>query len=221
MYPVLHEQAPQRRASLTGRADRAERHRAQCKIQVRGTGDDGRIVAAQLQGRSPKPCRHALPDHAPHGRGAGRRDHRHARTFHHRAAPASRPPVTTTDHAVAANQPKRRVPRPQRDREVEGGDHPHHARRVPLLHQPVVRPFAPQGQTIKLPRQANGQVADVDRTSPRPSETTLPASIDTGRPSTSLFRRNSSRATAPARRAAVRAPSATCRTPCATGWSSP
>lgn len=138
-----------------------------------------------------------------------------------RAAPPSRPPVTTTDHAVAANQPKRRVPRPQRDREVEGGDHAHHARRVPLLHQPVVRPFAPQGQTIKLPRQANGQVADVDRTSPRPSETTLPASIDTGRPSTSLFRRNSSRATAPARRAAVRAPSATCRTPCATGWSSP
>ncbi len=66
------------------------------------------------------------------------------------------------DHRVAADEGQRGVPRPHRDREVEGADHADDAQRVPLLHHPVARPLGGDREAEQLPRQADGQVADVD-----------------------------------------------------------
>ena len=63
---------------------------------------------------------------------------------------------------VAADQGQRRIPRPHRDGEVEGADYQHRPQRVPLLHHPMVWPLAGDGQAVELPRQADGEVADVD-----------------------------------------------------------
>ena len=66
------------------------------------------------------------------------------------------------DHRVAAHRRDRGVPRPHRDREVERGDDPDDAERVPLLVHPVLRPLRVHRQAVELARQADGEVADVD-----------------------------------------------------------
>ena len=66
------------------------------------------------------------------------------------------------DHRVAADERQRGVPRPHRDREVEGGDDAARPERVPRLHQPVAGPLAGDRQAVELARQADGEVADVD-----------------------------------------------------------
>ncbi len=66
------------------------------------------------------------------------------------------------DHGVAAHRGERRVPRPHRDREVEGGDDADHAERVPLLVHAVAGPLRLHGQAVELARQADREVAHVD-----------------------------------------------------------
>ena len=65
-------------------------------------------------------------------------------------------------HGVAAHQRDRGVPRPHRDREVERGDDADDAERMPGLHQPVPGPLGGDGLAVQLPRQADGELADVD-----------------------------------------------------------
>ena len=65
-------------------------------------------------------------------------------------------------HGIAADQRQRRVPRPHRDREVEGRDDADHAQRVPGLHHAVAGALGGDGQAVELARQADGEVADVD-----------------------------------------------------------
>ena len=66
------------------------------------------------------------------------------------------------DHRVAAHDRQRRVPRPHRDREVERADDTHWPHRVPRLHQPVTGALGRDGEPVQLPRQTDGEVADVD-----------------------------------------------------------
>ena len=66
------------------------------------------------------------------------------------------------DHAVAADQRERRVPRPDRHREIEGGDDADDAERMPGLHHAVVGALGGDRQAVELPRQADREVADVD-----------------------------------------------------------
>ena len=63
---------------------------------------------------------------------------------------------------VAADGGQRGVPRPDRDRKIEGGDHGDHTERMPLLHQAVARPFRLNRQAVKHARLADGEIADVD-----------------------------------------------------------
>ena len=62
-------------------------------------------------------------------------------------------PQTARDH---------RVPGPDRDREVERGDDADRPQRLPLLDHAVPRPLAGDRQSVKLARQADGEVAHVD-----------------------------------------------------------
>ncbi len=66
------------------------------------------------------------------------------------------------DHRVAADEGEGGVPRPDRDREVERGDDGGGAERVPLLHQPVARPLAGDGQPVELAGEPDSEVTDVD-----------------------------------------------------------
>ena len=66
------------------------------------------------------------------------------------------------DDRIAADRGERGVPRPDRDREIERGDHADRPERMPLLHHPVARPLGRERQTVELPRQADREVADVD-----------------------------------------------------------
>jgi hypothetical protein len=66
------------------------------------------------------------------------------------------------DRAVAADQRQRRVPGPDRNGEVECRNDAGDAKRVPALHHPVLGAFGRNRQAIELPRQANGEIADVD-----------------------------------------------------------
>ncbi len=65
-------------------------------------------------------------------------------------------------HRVAAHQRQRRVPRPHRDREVEGRDHAAHAQRMPGFHHPVLGALGGQREAVELAREADREVADVD-----------------------------------------------------------
>ena len=65
-------------------------------------------------------------------------------------------------HRIAADDGERRVPRPDRDRKVEGGDHADGTQRMPCLGHAVAGAFRCDGQAVELARQADGEVADVD-----------------------------------------------------------
>jgi hypothetical protein len=66
------------------------------------------------------------------------------------------------DDGIAADQCERRIPRPDGDREVEGGDDADDAERMPGFHHPVAGAFGGDGQTVELAREADGEIADVD-----------------------------------------------------------
>ena len=65
-------------------------------------------------------------------------------------------------HRIAADQRQGGVPRPDGDREVEGGDHADDAQRMPGLDHPVLRTLGGDGQAEELARQTDRVVADVD-----------------------------------------------------------
>ena len=67
-------------------------------------------------------------------------------------------------HTTLSPQTKRerRVPRPHRDGEVEGGDDAADAERMPGLHHAVVGALGGDGQAVELAREADREVADVD-----------------------------------------------------------
>jgi hypothetical protein len=66
------------------------------------------------------------------------------------------------DHGVTANQRKRGVPRPDRHGKIESRDNADRSDRMPLLHHPVVRAFAGNGETMELAGETDCKVADVD-----------------------------------------------------------
>ena len=55
------------------------------------------------------------------------------------------------DHRIAGDEGERGVPRPHRDREVEGADHADRTHRVPGLHQAVTGPLGRDRQPVELP----------------------------------------------------------------------
>ena len=66
------------------------------------------------------------------------------------------------DGGIAADQRQRGIPRPDGDREVEGGDDADHAERMPGFHHPVLGALGGDRQAVELARQADGEIADVD-----------------------------------------------------------
>ena len=66
------------------------------------------------------------------------------------------------NHGIATCQRKGSIPRPWCDREVKGGDQANNTQRMPIFHHFVARTFGRDGQTVKLARQAKGEIADVD-----------------------------------------------------------
>src|SRR5205085_2808129 len=66
------------------------------------------------------------------------------------------------NHGVTADKSNRRIPRPDRDRKIERGDAADGAERMPLLEHAVIGPLAGNRQAVKLPREADGEVAHVD-----------------------------------------------------------
>ena len=66
------------------------------------------------------------------------------------------------DDRIAAHRGNRRVPRPHGHRKIERRDHADGPQRMPLLHHPVARALGGDRQAVELPRQADGEVADVD-----------------------------------------------------------
>ena len=66
------------------------------------------------------------------------------------------------DGRIATDRGQGRVPRPDRNRKIKCGNDGDDAKRMPLLHQAMVRPFRLNRQAIKHPRLADGEVADVD-----------------------------------------------------------
>ena len=66
------------------------------------------------------------------------------------------------DHRIAANQRQRRVPRPDRDRKIEGGNDRARPHGMPGLGHPVAGPLGSDHEAMQLPREADGEIADVD-----------------------------------------------------------
>jgi hypothetical protein len=66
------------------------------------------------------------------------------------------------DDAIAADGGYERVPAPDGDGEVEGGDAADDAKRVPLLIHPVAGAFGVHGEAVELAGEADGEVGDVD-----------------------------------------------------------
>ncbi len=66
------------------------------------------------------------------------------------------------DHRIAAGERQRRVPGEDRDREIEGGDDGARAHRMPGLVHAMAGALGGDGEPVQLPRQADGEIADVD-----------------------------------------------------------
>ena len=66
------------------------------------------------------------------------------------------------DHRVAAHGGNCGVPGPDGDGKIERGDDAGRPERMPLLHHPVARTFGGEREAVELPRQADGEVADID-----------------------------------------------------------
>ena len=66
------------------------------------------------------------------------------------------------ERRVAADRGDHRVPGPDRDGEVEGGDDADRPERMPLLVHPVERPLGVHRQAVELARQADAEVGHVD-----------------------------------------------------------
>ena len=64
--------------------------------------------------------------------------------------------------AVPAHQRQGRVPRPHRHRKIERRNDTDDAHRMPVFRHPVAGAFRRHRQSIELPGQADGKVADID-----------------------------------------------------------
>src|SRR5262249_45580680 len=64
--------------------------------------------------------------------------------------------------AVTAHDSEAEIPRPDRDREVEGADDADHAQRMPSLHHAMARALGSNSEAVELARQPDREVADVD-----------------------------------------------------------
>ena len=180
---VMHDQAAQRGAALTGGAHGREHNRPHRHFQIRRGGHDHRVVAAQFQNALAEPlCHHRCHRTAHAGRPRGR-NHRHggagdqrlaqfrianqglqqalgrvlAKAFHRAFKDLSAGQRRQRcflrrfpDHRIAADNRQCRVPRPDRNREVERRDHPHRPRGMPCFAHAVAGPFRGNRQTIKL-----------------------------------------------------------------------
>ena len=99
----------------------------------------------------------ASPSGTPPKRSAARSKQRHAGERGQRRALGRLP-----DHGVAADERERGVPAPDGDREVEGADHGDRAERMPRLGEAVAGALRRDRAAVELPREADGEVADVD-----------------------------------------------------------
>ena len=63
---------------------------------------------------------------------------------------------------VAADDRQGRVPRPYRDREIEGGDDPDDAQRMPGFHHAVLGALGCNRQAVELAGETHRKIADVD-----------------------------------------------------------
>ena len=66
------------------------------------------------------------------------------------------------DHRIAADQRQRGVPGPDRDREIERRNDRARPERMPGLGHPVAGALRGDDEAVQLPRQADGEIADVD-----------------------------------------------------------
>jgi len=79
VHVLVHDQAPQAGASLSGRAHRSKRDGSERQIQIRRGANDPRVVPAELENGTRKTSRQPGCDGAAHRCRAGGRDGRHAR----------------------------------------------------------------------------------------------------------------------------------------------
>jgi hypothetical protein len=66
------------------------------------------------------------------------------------------------DRGIAADGGEEGVPRPDRHRKVEGGNHADHAERMPLLVHAVLRTLRVHGEAVQHARLPDGEIRDVD-----------------------------------------------------------
>src|SRR5208282_1447552 len=64
--------------------------------------------------------------------------------------------------SIAADKRERGIPSPDCHRKIEGGNDPGHAQRMPGLHHAMFGALRRDGESAKLPRKANGEVANVN-----------------------------------------------------------
>src|SRR5580693_5201024 len=82
--------------------------------------------------------------------------------FHRRQRGERRLLGRLPDHGIAADQRQRRVPRPDCDREIEGGDDRAWPKRMPGFGHAMARTLRGDGEAVQLAREADREVADVD-----------------------------------------------------------
>ena len=63
---------------------------------------------------------------------------------------------------IAADRRQESVPGPYCHRKIEGGNHAHHAQRMPLLVHAMLRPFRVHGEAVQHARLTDGEIGDVD-----------------------------------------------------------
>ena len=66
------------------------------------------------------------------------------------------------DHRIAADERERRVPGPDGDREIERRNDRARPKRMPGLRHPVAGAFRGDDEAVQLPREPDGEIADVD-----------------------------------------------------------
>src|ERR1700733_259424 len=66
------------------------------------------------------------------------------------------------DDGIATNKGERGIPRPDRNRKIESGNNSDGAGRMPLLHHAMAGTFRRDGEAVKLARETDREIADVD-----------------------------------------------------------
>ena len=98
----------------------------------------------------------------PSGASGPKRSIARAKNLHRRQRRERRLLRRLPDHRIAADKSERRVPRPDRDRKIEGGNDRARPHGMPGLGHPVAGPLGSDHEAMQLPREADGEIADVD-----------------------------------------------------------